>query len=489
MIADLPEPDLAVLRQFRRQPPAFPVDALGNQWGAWAVAAAEGGNAPVDYTAGGLLAVASALIGNARWASLYGGQWREPPALWIGCVGAPSANKSPGLDPALSLLTEVEADLAADHPDKMRDYETRKETARAAKEEWLGRVKGAVKKGETPTPQPDCSIEPEKPVRPRVRVSDVTPESLCENLSGNPKGLIHYRDELSGWLESFDRYAKGGDRALWTEAYGGRKYTVDRKGSGHLSIDHMLVAMLGTIQPDPLVALLLSSPDDGMAARFLWLWPDSLPPRPPRKMADRDRALAAVRRLASLQMGRDEKGLLHPGFVPFSDEAEAIFNEWRTEHYQGEQRASGLLASALGKMPGQAVRLALAFEHLWWSVTDAPDPREISALAVLHAVAAIGDYFKPMAERVYGDAAVAIADRKAATMARWIAREKPDAIDKRGMYRDVRLPGLTGAADVQAAIDVLMEAGWLLDHPARGRGEGVPPKVHPVNPRLWEVLT
>ena len=55
---------------------------------------------------------------------------------------------------------------------------------------------------------------------------------------------------------------------------------------------------------------------------------------------------------------------------------------------------------------------------------EAP-PSRISCRAVNAAAALIEDYFKPMAARVYGDAALPEADRLAAVFARWILDERP----------------------------------------------------------------
>jgi hypothetical protein len=53
---------------------------------------------------------------------------------------------------------------------------------------------------------------PEKPAEPqavRYVVSDTTVEALSPLLLANPRGLLLARDELAGWLGSFDKYAKG----------------------------------------------------------------------------------------------------------------------------------------------------------------------------------------------------------------------------------------------------------------------------------------
>src|SRR3546814_17981605 len=101
-------------------------------------------------------------------------------------------------------------------------------------------------------------------------VSDTTPEAVALLLCANKRGLLCSRDELSGWLESFGRYNKGGDRALWIEAYGGRPYVVDRVGRADpLFIERMSISVTGGMQPDRVASMLMGGDDDGLCARFL----------------------------------------------------------------------------------------------------------------------------------------------------------------------------------------------------------------------------
>src|SRR5262245_32912990 len=65
---DWPDPDMGVMSLRRRAPPKLPLAAFGEEWGRWIEDAAKAAACPADYVAMPLLASASALIGNARWA-------------------------------------------------------------------------------------------------------------------------------------------------------------------------------------------------------------------------------------------------------------------------------------------------------------------------------------------------------------------------------------------------------------------------------------
>ena len=146
--------------------------------------------------------------------------------------------------------------------------------------------------------------------------------------------------------------------------------------------------------------------------------------------------------------------------------------------------------SALGKARGLALRLSLNLEYLWWAARpgmEAP-PAAISREAFAAAATLVADYLLPMAERTYGDAAAPARDRDAATLARWIAKERPAEIHVRALQRDVRLPGLATAEAIHEAAAALVEAGWLSPPPGSGGQAGRPKGAYPVNPALWEAL-
>jgi hypothetical protein len=69
---------------------------------------------------------------------------------------------------------------------------------------------------------------------------------------------------------------------------------------------------------------------------------------------------------------------------------------------QHEQfRSSGPMRSAFGKARGQALRLALVIEMLWWCSDEgtSPPPRFISTKALRAACQLVRHYFIPMAQK------------------------------------------------------------------------------------------
>jgi hypothetical protein len=296
------------------------------------------------------------------------------------------------------------------------------------------------------------------------------------------------RDELAGHLLGMNAYNDGA-RAFWIEAYGGRPYRVHRvKLNTPIAVPHLAVSWWGGTQPGRLAEVMRGA-DDGLLARFAWIWPEPVPFEMPRAAPDVPWAVAAFDKLRLLEMQRTGTGDA-PIMVPLATEALVDLRDFAREMQERQRWAGGLMNSAFGKARGLALRLSLNLQCLWWAGgpgMEAP-PATISREAFAAAAALVADYLLPMAERVYGDAAAPARDRDAATLARWIAKERPAEVHVRTLQRDVRLPGLTTAEAIHEAAAVLVDAGWVLA-PAPGGGQpGRPKAAYPVNPALWEAL-
>ncbi|MBW2595922.1 MAG: DUF3987 domain-containing protein [Deltaproteobacteria bacterium] len=113
-----------------------------------------------------------------------------------------------------------------------------------------------------------------EPPYARHVVNDATIEKLGEILKQNPEGVLLYRDELLGFLCSFDKQGHETDRAFSLKlglAMG--DFTSDRIGISTTRIEHMCVSVLGSIQPGPLTSYVRdafhsSMGGDGLLQRF-----------------------------------------------------------------------------------------------------------------------------------------------------------------------------------------------------------------------------
>ena len=480
-------PDPQYLNRGRLPAPPLPGEEIFGPWHRWICDAAKMTGVPRDYVAVPLFVSMAALIGNARVVSPWHG-WQEPAIIWGAVVGDPSSGKSPGADPVLAAVRDTEKTLGEGFDEKHREWQMLATNAKAAKDVWEKAVHKAVKAGSEPPTMPAAADVPPDPERPRVITSDVTPERLGALLAANPKGLLNTRDELSGWLLGFDRYNKGGERSFWIEAYGGRPFTIDRvKAGGSVHIDRLSISVFGGIQPDRLTSLLLGADDDGLPSRFLWAWPDPLPPSRPHVTADGQFVRRAFAKLVALRPGSDEVGDV-PIVMRLTPDAADDFHEWRLDHDKRSGGVSGMVLSAWGKMPGLLLRLALILELGAWAT--APDgtaePSNVSQQAIIRAIGFVEDYLKLMLSRVYGDADIPETERHAMTLARWIAFNGRKRINAREVSRSAGLPDLKRGPTVEDAANVLVEADWL--RPVETTSGGRRRKDYLVNPKVFDLL-
>jgi len=435
----------------------------------------------------GLLVATAGVIGNARWAKAWGG-WAESGALWIGSVGNPSAGKTPSVKLHLGALGRIEAEERQAYLPVLQQYEAKKEIADAANQAWKENVRAMARDGKPPPFKPESATPPEEPSPPRIVIQDATPEATASILHGNPRGILATRDELSGWLGAMDRYNSGGERAFWIEAYGGGSYSVDRKGGRSFTIQRLTASVYGGVQPDKFASLVAAGDDDGLAARFLWTWPEPRPFSRPTRGADDGRIYSALKLLRSLPMQESECGPL-PVYVQCSDEAAGILEEFCREQSDAPHYGGNLLRSWKGKGRGHVLRLALALEFLEWSfLGDGPAPHEISEQSMARAAMLYSSYFVPMASRVFGDAALPQAERDAGALAKYIIARRPDAVKVRDIYRE-RIGGISDPDRAHKAVASLVESGWLIDAATRkGPSPGRRENLYAVNLSLWDAL-
>jgi hypothetical protein len=486
-----PKPDQRIVEDGRASPPTLDNDAQPAGWGEWIAKEAAARDCPRDYLAAALIGAASAWIGNSRHVAANE-TWSEPPHLWLALIGAPSTGKTPALRPIIEACREVERDAEPEWRAAMAEHARLAEAALALEEQWRAEVRTAAKSGQPAPNRPLGANAPAEPPRPRLVAMDATMEELQHLLAGQPRGLLYVRDELTGWFGNHDRYGgNGGDRAFFLEAWNGGSYTVDRvKHRGQpVRISRTALGIFGGMQPDRLRDALAGA-DDGLAARFAYIWPDPPPisklaSEPDGTMRDRrNKLVAAATRLHGLPMGADAVGEPAPILLRLNHDAFALFDELRQEAMKRARSARGLASGWHGKTPGRALRLALVFELLAWSARLGPGPRVISGDAMARAGGYL-DYLAGMFDRVTAGLAIARDEADAAAIARHILSTHPCMLNERELYQQ---PGWSWLRDRDRrthALRVLVDAGWLLRATATGGRR--PRGDWQVSPRLWDV--
>ena len=484
-IEDWPEPDWSVLEKGMPPVPVVSLGGLG-RLGAWVDETAKGKAVAPDPILLNLLVSASGVVGAKRRVRVHQ-TWAEPCVLWGAHVAPPSEGKSGASHPFETAIRAVEQARMPAHDAAVQDYEGKKLVAKTVREDWEQTVQKAAKEGTEPPPMPAEAKEPQKPVAPILWLSDTTTERAAQIMNERPGGLIVRRDELAGWIGGFDRYAKstGGDRAFWLEAWDGRSFRVTRK-LGDICVQFNAAAILGGMQPDRIAPLLRDDADDGLLSRFLFVWPDPLPPGPIRRSAACETdIIPTLRRLDELPFARDENDRPIPIDLPLSREALERFSQWRETTMALGREASGLHASWWGKSHGRVLRIALVLQLLFWAERrQETTPSEVTLDTIELAIGLFDEWLLPHANRVLRSAAPKPEDAAARLLAKWIFKRRPERFNASSLRRDPdpMTPSMSGA-QMDRACRELFDAGWIRPALRRTGRPGRPPKdffVHPL---------
>ncbi len=434
----------------------FPVDVLPEPIRGFVNAGARAIGCDPSYLALPLLTAIAAAIGNTRRLELKRG-WSAPPILWGAIVGESGTAKTPAFKLVMRPVRERQRKALDRYMEAMKEFEM--EFARWEKEY------GAWKRSKNATGDPPARPEPPQAVR--YVVSDTTVEALAPILLTNPRGVLLARDELAGWIGSFDRYAakgKGGaDAANWLSMYNAESIIVDRKTGipRTIHVPQAAVCVSGGIQPVILQrALSIEHRESGLAARLLL----TCPPRKAKRWTEADIAPEMEAELAlifdrlyelSPMIGDDNES--RPVLVRLSPEAKEAWKAYYKGHAVEQADLTGDLSAAWSKLEEYAARLALVIHFVRWAAND-PDlmNSDVVDVASMEAGIALTKWFKHEARRTYALLDETDEERDERRLAEWIAR-KGGAATVREIQRGCRWLRQAGMA--ATALDALAISG------------------------------
>ena len=404
----------------------FPLGVLPDPIQAFAKAHAEAMCVDPVMIAQPALITCSAAVGNSRHVNIKS-SWSEPATLWGMIIQASGALKSPAQEKALGPAFRKEKSLKEKWEKKLAEWE-----------------------------EEDNEERGPKPQRERRLVNDATVESVALLHDDNPRGLLLYRDELAGWLGSFNQYNKGdSDLQKWIEFYESRPVQVDRKSSDRpaLFIEHPSVPVTGTIQPevleDRLSALHFQS---GFVARMLM----SEPPERSRRFNNNDVTRETkseyynlADHLYTLVMPDRDQTMVDQD-LSFSGEAREVYAEFFNECERvNEKLSSGPLRALVSKNQAVGARLALVLQ-----LCGDPYSDEIGRDAAI-AGTTLARWFRHEAARIYQRHGF---NERGVSEDRRLARELPT-----GTFGVEEIEGIWDCAQRTAynVRDRLMEQGLL----------------------------
>jgi len=423
-----PTVDPGLLEEGRPKLPAFPLQVFPGPWREWVKDAAQWAGSSEDYVAQALLAAVAGLCGQGVSARITEA-WSEPLILWQALVGGPSCGKTPAL-------------------------------------EWLRRPLGTVERV--------LAREGGAP----VVVSDAALPALEKAVAKRRQGVLLWRDEPTAWLAGLGRKTRRDEsrRGSFLDTWGAIGLPWGREKTA--------VSIVGSLDPERLDAA-LEGTGDGLAARFLYVWPGPAPYRSLRtlKPVREDEAVSALLRIARA-VGTPEKPLV----LAFEDRAVTAFDLSLERLHPETLRAEGLMAGWLGKGRGTVARLAAVLALLDWTANRPNNALPPTVITTQHLCAAWDlweRYYRPHAQAVFERAGPSDRDRKVRQVIGWIRARGATKVSREDVRREA-LRQTVKAAGADEVIQALEQAGVLreVDDEEEYPGPGRPARRWQVNPGL-----
>jgi hypothetical protein len=389
---------------------------------------------------------------------------------WVSTVGFSGTGKTPGIDATKRALALVERNRREKIADLRRAHETKRETAKALRDAWKKQMNDIASEGvvdlnkyrKEAKAEPTMPQEAEDPgpfVAPQLHVSNATIERLAQILQVQPQGALLLSDELASLFLNMSRYSGGQDNEFWLEAWNGGPYTVERMSRPAIAIDHLLIGVVGGMQPDKL-ARSFKGDADGMSARFLYCWPSE-----PAYQALADdvgevepEIINALTGLVGLAGPPGSE--FAPLTIPLSSEAVAKFEEFRKLVYDGKHALDGREREWWAKMPAHVLRLAGTLCFLNWAFIGGQEPTAVDVGCMESSVQLVSRYFWRHARACLRQIGLSDRHKEARRVLRWMRAHRKTEISRENIRRDA-LGRSLDAAETDELLRFLARAGWV----------------------------
>jgi len=454
---------------------------------------------PVDFPAAAIYVSISAVIGRQLVLRPEGhSRWQVFPNIWGGIVGRPGVRKSPVINGVTKFVWTLEDEAREIFSEASRTYKAELEVFEADKRDAQKSIQKNIRTEPELAKQTARELmtgEPEEPHARRYITSDPTPEAIETILQHSPNGLLLYRDELVGFLQGLEKQGREGSRKLYLEAWSGDgNFTSDRIQRGTTHLRGMCISILGSIQPEPLRALLVDAGKrdgnkaDGLLERFQFLvYPDiGMVPSTVIHQPDveAERELERIfQKLANLDFSAcgasiPSEDSLQP-YLIFTEDAQTAFMEYQAEYRRRAltEQYDSTLAGYYDKLPGFLASLAL-ITHLL-DGCQGPVSKETLNRSVVLVEYSISHFKRAIAP-------VSAPEFKAAShLAKKITEGRLGRVgfSLRDVYCN-KWRGLGTAAEARAACEELRQAGYIRPIKESRRG-GRPSERFEINPKVW----
>lgn len=351
--------------------PTLPIDGLSDSVQEYIRTVTESYGCPQEFVVVACLITAGIAAG--KKVMLVTNPYTNYPCDFIAMVGKPSRNKTGPLKEVTQPLREQDKANFAKYTEAKAVYDQGKREDRA--------------------------YDGEQPVFHQRMAGDSSPESRNALLAQGDM-IVIVADELKSFVDSFGRYAKGGNGSgaeisqllsTWSNV----SFTINRKSEETKLVDDPAMSIIGGIQPGPLGKTFGTDAlmDSGFTQRFLFAYPDKATFI---KIRDRKRMTQEMR-----DSWRDIIGRLsgmEPQTLLLSHEAERLYADYADANdMKADAEEEDYIGGVIQKMNIHVLRLAI-MGHL---LSDHWNEPVITGEAMNHAIR-MADYFTRIhVERIY----------------------------------------------------------------------------------------
>lgn len=391
-----------------------------------------------------------------------------PPVLWLSTIGSPSARKTPGATPMLSILNKLEKEDGSRYAAEMQKWAFVEAQHAAHMKTWMVEANDMMR-GIGDIAENAPAALPPMPIQKRLTVMDATSQKLLRMCADRPEGMLVVLDEMATWLQKMASPNSGEDRSSIVQAYSSAPYSLERVGSGSIPIENLALSVYGNIQPAIFRKYMPLLATDGFIQRFI-----------PVALDDEKSKVGTPLPLWASSAAEYELMIRRAHAAPatkyYLDQVgSAMFHEFQVwaDNVRTRDRILGesnTMATALGKVEGTAGRLILICH-----MAESPDVVTVSPALVMRALELVKSFIVPSMRYVYGDVG-GLADDG---LERWLMDHITHISDqssvslsdlKRSAKRQIDGMHPTVANEaIRAAAAYLESMGWLVLTEDKGR--------------------
>ena len=441
---------------------------------------------PKDFSVTTTLVIIGSLIGSGcSIRPKRVDDWEVIPNVFGACIGRPSVNmKTPCMKIPMNLLDRLQAEYGEQYEADKAEAEFDSLANKAMLDDVKGRLSiaakgtrkdGVVKGDEIQKLKADYrglseKTEPEA-TRRLFKTNETSIQSMTLLQVQNERGILVFRDELTGLLAKWDTEQGSDDRAYFLEGWNGDgSYTDVKIGRGLTEAPNICISLVGGIQPDKLARYQYQASkgnNDGLVQRLqLAVWPDEpedwvyIDIKPNK--AEEQRAYNIMKVLAELdftQYGAIKAENDKRPFFRFDEAGQEIFIQWLTElqTVKFKQEENPLMVEHFGKYRSLMPSLALIFHCI-----DIADTKVTGGVTAKSAQLAVDwcKYLESHARRIY--AMTASPEHETAVKLSEKIKKKclPSPFTAKNIYSK-HWHGLTDKLEIEEACNILIEENWL----------------------------